>query len=471
MGRPTVPFVALSLFLARSWACPLHTGTSAVAAPTATPIRSDPVGFPVADSPVGNPVRNPVVANPAAEAVDPSASYTANPNIGPGGSNFKDSAHFRVYNAADTAADQSLAMLEAAHDCFVTTLGWRSSGLSFNDASDSGALTKTNVYSLGSLPGAAGVMQSDATTGMAFLEVQQDYVTTPGVVIHEFGHGLHYHQRTWVHQGRTGAWWETFANWFADTVQTSDLCAAAREAHGLDGASTTQVALTKIISDSYQVLVDGTPNTANYYEAWPFLTFLTNNPANIRGLGNDTLHQMMLQYEPDSNETPLHTLQRVAGTGTTVAKIVGSYWAHMAYVDIGHPGAREAFVAQRRQLNYDNVDGSGSSYTVKAGRKPMYMGANIIPLAASGGTVSVQVTAQAAYTATLAVSGNNGASRYVDVVDGAGSVELANGEEVSLVIANTPEELVLYDAFSLTSDVTTGLDYSFTLTGATVEAV
>lgn len=468
MGRPTVSFVTLSLFLARTWACPLHTSTSAAAAPSAAPIRSDPVGFPVADPPVASPVRSPVIANPVIDTVDAPATYTANPEIGPGGNNFKDSAHFRVYDAAEAKVDQALAMLETAHDCFITTLGWRSSGLSFNDASDTGGFTKTNIYSLAQLPGAAGVMQADAATGMAFLEVQNDYVTTPGVVIHEFGHGVHYHQRTWVNQGRTGAWWETFANWFADTVQTSDLCAASREAHGLDTPSTTEIVLTKIISDSFQVLVDGSADTGNYYEAWPFLTFLTNNPGNIEGLGNDTLHQMMLQYATDSNETPLHTLQRVVGNGTSVAKIVGSYWAHMAYVDIGHSAAHEAFVAQRGQLNYANVDGSGDSFTVKPARKPLYMGANIIPLKATGSSVSVKLTAQAAHTATLAVSAANGAVRYVDVVDGAGSVDVADGEEVSLVVANTPEELILYDAFKLTSDVTTGLDYSFTLTGATV---
>jgi hypothetical protein len=47
-------------------------------------------------------------------------------------------------------------------------------------------------------------------------------------------------------------------------------------------------------------------------------------------------------------------------------------------------------------------------------------------------------------------------------------VEVAAGDEVSLVVANTPAELVLYDAFSLSGEVTKGLDYSFTLSGATV---
>lgn len=399
------------------------------------------------------------------DAVAPPASYTANPDIGPGGDVFKDSAHFRVYGNDGTDADNALAMLEAAHECFIDTLGWRSSGLSYNPGGDDGPYYKTNVYSVSILEGAAGVMHSDAATGMAWLEVVQDYLAIPGVTIHEYGHGVHYHQRSWVDQSATGAWWETFANWFADTYKTSNLCAAAREAHG-QSTGDTEIELAKVIGDSFQVLVDGSVDSGNYYQAWPFLTYLTSNPDGFGGLGQDALHQMMLQYAENSNETPFHTLQRVAGNATA-SQVVGQYWAHMAYVDIGHPQAHEVFLSQRSGLNYDNVESSGDgTYTVKSGRGPQYMGANIIPLKASSGSVSVDITASSAYSATLAVMGSD-AVRYT-AVDESGSVEVADGEEVSLVVANTPSELIQYDPFDLSSEVTQPLDYSFTLSGGTV---
>lgn len=406
------------------------------------------------------------------EALPPPASFTANPNIGPGGSTFLDSAHFRVYGASGANAQRTLDMLEGAFDCFITTLGYRSSGLSFNPGSDDGPWTKTNIYSVAQLPGAAGVMHSDAATGMAWLEVQNAYINAPGVVVHEFGHGVHYHQRTWVDQGRTGAWWETFANWFADTYRTSDLCAASRQKYG-QPTDVSEIDVRKTIGDSFQVIVDGTAGSGNYYQAWPFFTFLTSNLDNFQGLGKDALHQLMVQYQANSNETPLHTLNRlVSGGGVTASKVVGRYWARMAYVDIGHPGAQDVFFSQRGSINYDNVQSSGSGrYTAIAARRPAYMGANIIPLSASGGTVSVQITASGAYTATLAVyNQGTGAVRYVDVV-GSGSVNVASGEEVSLVVANTPNSLILFDPFNLTSETRAGLDYSFTLSGATVSSV
>lgn len=401
---------------------------------------------------------------PPSSAAPPPDEYEANPNIGPGGDTFRDSGHFRVYGNDGTEAEQALAMLEAAHDCFIADLGWRSSGLSYNAPGDDGPYTKTNIYSVPVLEGAAGVMHSDFETGMAYLEVQQDYLTVSGVLVHEYGHGVHYHQRTWVDQGRTGAWWETFANWFADTYKTSDLCASAREAHG-QSVGQTEIDLVKTVGDSFQVLVDGSVGSGNYYQAWPFLTYLTSNPDELSGLGSDAVRQLMVQYEEGSNETPFHTLQRVAGE-TTVAEIVGKYWAHMAYVDIGHPQAHEAFLAQRGSLNYNNVESTGeNTYAPISARAPQYMGANIIPLETTGGTVNVEVEGSG-LTATLAVMGSD-SFRYVPVSP-SGSVEVAQGEEVTLVVANTPAELVLYDPFQLTSEVSTPLQYSFTLTGASV---
>lgn len=406
----------------------------------------------------------PLVARQSSEPDE----YTANNDIGPGGSDFLDSAHFRVYGNTGDEASEALGKLEAAFECFVNDLGFRSSGLSFNSDSDNGPWTKTNIYAVSQLANAAGVMHSDATTGMGYVEVQQDYLTAAGVTVHEWGHALHYHQKTWVDQGNTGAWWEMFANWVADTYGTSQNCAAAREKHN-EPVERTEIDLPKVIGDSFQVIVDGSPDSGNYYQSWPFLTYLTNNPDEYANLGEDTLHQMMVQYDAGSNETPLHTLQRVAGAGgnASVAAIVGRYWARMAYVDIGHPTAGEVFESVKSQINYENVRASAEGpYTVIEAREPQYMGANIIPLTTSGGTVEVEISADSAYSATLALL--SGSTVSYTVVDGSASVEVGAGDEVSLIVANTPEELIVYDAFDLSSEVTAGLRYSFTLNGADV---
>ncbi|GAW14217.1 hypothetical protein ANO14919_036160 [Xylariales sp. No.14919] len=401
-------------------------------------------------------------------AAAPPATFTANPSVGPGGSTYTDSAHFRIYGATGSQATSSLQMLEGAYDCFIGTLGWRSSGLSYNTDNDDGPFYKVNVYSVAELPGAAGVMHSDYATGLAWLEVQQNYIAIPGVVVHEWGHGITYTERYWVDQGRTGAWWETVANWIADTYKTSSLCASARSAHG-QSATATEINLQKVIGDSFQVLVDGSANSGNYYEAWPFLTYITANPDNFAGLGQTAVREMIRQYSKGSNETPLHSLDRIA-TANTAQQIVARYWARMAYADIGHATAKDVFLQQRSSINYANLDAqSTGTYKVKSARQPKYLGANIIPLKTSGSvTVTAQVTASKAFIATLAVRNtSSGATRYVDLANGSGSAAVSSSEEASLVVVNTPAALIQYDPFSLSSDVQSGLDYTVTLTGAT----
>lgn len=398
-------------------------------------------------------------------------SFKANPDVGPGGSSYKDSNHFRLYGSAEGGSDAVFSMMEAAYSCFVDDMGFTTSGLStLDDPDQSPTLYKENIYATDGLSGgAAGVLQSDPTLGLSWLEVLPQSAAEPSVLVHEYGHGLTYHSRTWVDQTATGAWWETIAQWFADTYITSSLCQKARSNHNQE-AGNSIIELNKVIGDSYQVIVDGSTDSGNYYQAWPFFTYLTTNPDNYTGLGQDTVRQLFKQYKEGSNETPLHTLARVS-TDASVAEIVGSYWAHMAYVDIDNKAAQEAFFTQRRDLNYDNVQSSGDgSYTVKAARQPQYMGANILPLTTSGaGTVEVTVTSSGTFTATLAVyHSESGAVRYVSLKNGKGSADLTANEEASLVVANTPEKVIQYDGFKLTDEVTKGLDYTVKITGATI---
>ena len=389
--------------------------------------------------------------------------------VGRGGDQFKDSPHFRIYGVSDAKADATIKQLEAAYSCFVQGLGWRSSGLSYNPGSDNGPYYKTNIYGLARLDGgAAGVMRSDAKSGMSYLDVLATQITVPSVTVHEYGHGLTYHERNWVDQTRTGAWWETVAQFVADTYMTSSLCEKARAKYQIPEGRTI-MELGKTIGNAHWVILDGTQRTANHYDAWPFLVYLTNNPDNYPGLGPSTVRDMFRKYARGSNETPLHTLQRVAA-GTKVQKIVGRYWARMAYVDIGHKQARQRFQTARSTINYKNLDAAGTgSYNVKADRRPKYFGSNIIPLRGTG-PISVQVTAATPFTATLVIKTKNGDVKYLELEAGSGKANLEAGEEASLVVVNTPDALILYDPFQITatSPVAQGLNYAVKITGATV---
>ncbi|HKU38836.1 MAG TPA: DUF6055 domain-containing protein [Polyangiales bacterium] len=441
------------------------------AAPNMNPAGTGVAGTAVAG--MGAAGMLPVAGTPAAGtgAVPPAvecktsaapAQFEPNPSVGGGGSPFTDSAHFRIVGVTGAAADGAIKALEGAYDCFVETLCWRSSGLSYNTDGDQGPYYKMNIYSVGSLGSAAGQMFSDARSGLSYLKVVTSYLADPKVSVHEYGHALTYHEKGWVDQTRTGAWWETVANFVADTFMTSPLCEEPRKKSGAPGGNTI-IDLNKVLGDSQQVIVDGSQGSGNYYQAWPFLTYLTNNPDNYPGLGRTALRDMFRNHKRN-NETPLHVLERVA-MPTKVQTIVGRYWARMAYLDIGHKQAQDLFFKNRSRINFANLDAMGQTYRVKANRQPKYLGANIIPLTGSG-AITVKVTSADPFTATLAIRAMSGAVRYVDLANGSGEATLAAGEEASLVVVNTPAMLYLYDPFSITGDVARGLNYDVQFTGA-----
>ncbi|KAK3329232.1 hypothetical protein B0H66DRAFT_468916 [Apodospora peruviana] len=406
---------------------------------------------------------------PAAVAAPPD-NFQANTAVGPGGSKYKDYPHFRVYNAQnDTVADNCVRPLEAAYQCFVVDLHWRSPGLSYNSESEAGPYYKLNIYRTDNLgANTAANTGLDTRAGLAFLNVGSPYMTDPGTVVHEFGHAMTYAAHWWIDQTRTGAWWETIANWVADTYLTDPVCESARKRTNVASGNTI-FQPKKVIGDSYLPIVDGSRGTGNYYEAWPFFTFLVHNLDNYTGLGIDIFPNIWTKYKRNSDETPLHVLERLVAPSTRIQTVVGRYWARMAHVDLAHPKMQAAFQSQRRNINYANLDTlSGGNYRVKSARAPRYMGANIIPLKVTGsGAVIVTVKASSGFTATLAIKAANGQVRYIDLPKGAGGATIASGEETTLVVANTPDQLLLFDPFKLSAEATKGLDYQVQLTGVT----
>ncbi len=433
---------------------------------------------------------------PTPAAPSPPADFTASPKVGPGGTRFRDYPHFRVYGAPnDSIADAAARMLESAYACFVDDLGWRSTGLSFNTDADTGPWYKVNVYRVDDIPGAAANTGTDQATGLSFLNVVTKYLTEPTITVHEFGHALTYAARVWINQTKTGAWWETVAQFVADTFVTSAVCARARAAYQQPGpgAATTMMDLKKVLGDAYQALVDATRSpargepSANYYQAWPFFVYVFYNPDGYAPLrGHAVFPGVWTRYRLNSDETPLHVLERiVAGDGgVSVQRLVGRYWARMAYVDIGHPTAQAAFLAQRKAISYAVLDAvrtpsaaGTSTYRVKPARQPRYMGANILPLRLVSGAAAVAVnvtaaastaTAPSAYTATLVVRPADGSAiRYVDLARGTARAAVAPGDDVSLVVANTPDRLLSYDPFNMPAEANRGLDYQVQIVGAT----
>jgi hypothetical protein len=395
--------------------------------------------------------------------------FELNTRIGGGGGSHKDSAHFALYAASNP--DPILNFMEAAHQCFIEDWCFRTPGLSYKD-DDGGPYSKTNIYSDAAMQ-AGGLTYWDESSGLSYIHILAAQIQDPKTTVHEYGHAITMSEHNWIDQKRTGYWWETVANWVAYSFLSSPHCESARKNFNIKELTTIidqMHTLQTVYGQSYAVIC----NDQNYYQAWPFLTYLTNNPDRYPGLGKLAVQDLMRKYKLNSNETPLHTLERLAAP-IKVQTILGRYWARMAYMDIDFPVGQKDFMSQRDSLNYSaNLDAAGdNTYKVKANRKPQYGGANITPLEVSGSDVSVTVMnlgngqQESNFTATLSIHGADGKVRYVDLPLGAGQATIASGEEASLVVVNTPDMLYQFDPQYIRSPENIGLNYQVQITGAT----
>ncbi len=397
----------------------------------------------------------------------PPSDFELNLEVGGGGADYVESDHFLVFGAEDPA--RVINFMEAAHQCFVEDWCWRSPGLSIRTGDDT--FYKFNIYAIANLS-AGGYMGYDGGAGLSYIQVLLGLEDVPSVTVHEFGHALTLTAEGWVDQSNTGFWWESVANFVADTFITHELCEPARSAAGLTVGNSI-IELDRTISNAHWAIC----MNQNYYQAWPFLTYLTNNPDGYSGLGKMILPDLF-EYHLRNNETPLHVLERLAAP-VSVQTILGRYWARMAYLDIEHPRAQSAFMDARARLEFTNLSSvSDGVYQVLPSRRPQYGGANIIPLTVtSGGEVSVTVTNRgngqddSNFTATLSIRASDGTVRYVDLPAGTGTASIAAGEEVSLVVVNTPDVLYMYNPQDIGTDETSepasvGLDYQVELVGA-----
>lgn len=429
--------------------------------------------------------QDPVVTPPAVGYTPVTTQYQ-HKGINPDNAAFRDSPHFRIYYGGEgrngpngelgAATDRQLTALldhlEAAYQMFVVDMGFRSAGQSIH--SHITGHYKLNVYVVGNIEGgAAGVMLYNAGAGLSYLEVRSDQINLPHVTVHEYGHCLTLAEYRWVDKAATGAWWETTAQWVADLYQGSPAHAQVATKYGQTPYSTIFDANVVIGQSQLSII-----HRNNLYQIWPFFTYLTNNPDNFPGLGRDAIRSLIRQHQ--GQETPLHTLARMTAP-ITVQQIMAQYHARLAYVDINHSLAQQRFMQVRNnasfhQQAYNNLERIGTNeYRVRASRRPMYGGSNIIPLGFTGEEelyFSVQNLGngltESALTATLAVRAANGSVRYVRLVDGVGFVELQLGDEATLIVVNTPTTLYQFNAFESTDDSPDrrGLDYQVQMIGA-----
>ncbi|ASR46391.1 dockerin [Paenibacillus kribbensis] len=276
----------------------------------------------------------------------------------------------------------------------------------------------------------------------------------PGLPVpHEFGHVVQFAQgsNSWRGNDYLGPWSEAVGNWFREEYTSSD---AYKQQSGTEGATDFSALYLRA---STLTAVNGRA----YYEAWPLLKYLEENPDGLPGYGSGFVAKLLQSGKPENpTESIYEVIQRI-NPQVKVQEMIGRFASRMATFDFSNQKLYKRNV--ENMLRYGElywqqyytmmlkVDGSENVYTIPSERAPQATGYNIIPLDAkipanaSSTTVRVKLDGLAkangaGWQAYLIVENKNGKSRYSRSFGNGESVqeEVFNGEKAYLSVAATP---------------------------------
>lgn len=318
--------------------------------------------------------------------------------------------------------------------------------------------------------------------GWAFMSAEDGYgieIISPNAMLddltiaHEFGHVVTMHQKAWVDQDITGAWWESLANWFREMYLASDYY-----------EGTVQTCWFEPYIRNMSLTL---PHGRNYYEVWPLLVYMCDNPDNLGTLGMDSVKRMISEALP--NEYPLDTITRLFGVDAQT--VIGNYAKRMATFDFGAKTAyQQEFQNKLRESPwYWNLfytvlkETAAGTLRVPQEEAPMQTGINIVPLNVTGDTISVNFKglsddSNAGWRACIVTVDASGNESYSELFGDGDTVTVSANGAVSayLTVTAMPDTLNAVNAFHKENqssykdgDERRRYPYEITLSGASVQ--
>lgn len=397
------------------------------------------------------------------------------------------SEHFQIiWGNGDTTGTMTydyvvgnLINLENIRTFYMERLGMKDIGISQN-SSISGTY-KTNIYvsntGLSAFEDDWAYMSTDAQQ-FAYLFVAPGAmrVDEPSWVLpHELAHAFTYHQGGTINY----AWYEAVANWFRDQYLGSEYYAYGGKVYG----PTSDFFAPYLLNSQYYV-----PHMLNWYDTWPILLYISENPDNINGLGMDCMHKI---FEYNGAEANMYDVIESC-SGVSIKTILAGLTRRLATMDFSR---QESYLNRLNNEvltvsgNYEKIystlgsrDSAGFQ-TVSDDRMPMQTGFNIIPLDVDLSKdyvnvdfVSTSKVSGADFRTSIVTATADNKTRYSNIVSGNGTASISlNGDETKayLVVCATPDTLKKYevDWNSSADDVDTRYTYKVKVTTGTNAAV
>ncbi len=364
--------------------------------------------------------------------------------------------HFQIFYDTDGAnshlvTDEFLAtceeVLENCWDLYIDKMGMEPTSTSVLPNGDHTTQYKTNVVLMGTgvdhyyLDATGwGAYGSVDTAGYPYFMCCIAAMSSPTTVAHEFGHAVHYAQgdNAWEDNIYLGPWFEAVANWFAEQYIYEYMSPVQTQLSSLYLRATH---LTKM-------------NGRGYYEAWPILQYLTEDPDNTGVYGETFVQKLLSKDMGSTNVLFWEVLEEVNGKELTVADTIGMYASHMATMDyenqeyynskITTEMNSKVFYWQQRYTPLEELDGE-NTYSVPIEKAPQAMGYNIIPLDFTPGEVKVEINsltdAEGAHWRARLVLERDGVTSYSELFSEGKemSIETLSGDKLYLTVAATPD--------------------------------
>ncbi|MDQ2087737.1 DUF6055 domain-containing protein [Herbivorax sp. ANBcel31] len=357
----------------------------------------------------------------------------------------------------DSFIEGNLRNLENMWELFIDDMGMVEPSQSIYSRNRDGQKYKTNLYIT-----RTGLSQHEE--GWAFMSGDRDgfgymildsaamRVDPPSwVVPHEFGHVLTMHLESWVNNDITGPWWESVANWFREQYLYSSYYEFDGREYGPD---------TDFFEPLYKNLNLFMAHGKTYYQSWPILQYVTENPENYSHYGEDFVKR--IQQEALRGEHPILTIDRLS-PDVCIKDTLGHYAKRMATQDFVQ---KEIYQRRYNQMISEDhnkqivltqlvaVSDKDDWWRVPIERAPQQTGMNIIPLeptdSGKGRELSVNFNGLVDEergsdwrACIVVVDDSTGSTRYSSLWnDGVNAITLSSSENtVYLVVIATPDIL------------------------------
>ena len=362
--------------------------------------------------------------------------------------NRRSSEHFQIIWGNDDSSDiinsdfieDNLTNLENMRKVYIDTLEMKDPGKSIKKKSGK---YKTNIYL--SDTGLKKIKNKDTYTGcdddgFAYIVVSPSLIRVDPpswVLAQEYAHAVILHQGGSLDNN----WSDAMANWFRNQYLGSDKYCYNDKVYGPASSFFKSIVLNSNLAF---------PQEKNAYDSWPFITYISENPDNLEGLGVELIHSIL---ENDDITNPFDAITK--NTKISLQDVIGNYSKRMITMDFARQKDYLTYLGELKSdsanndIIFTNLDLPKNSWvSIPDDKAPQQGGYNVIPIKNYSENSSITIDFKGIknndnddWRATIVAFNKDKSTTYSSTWnDGENTLKLSGNEvAVYLIVAATPK--------------------------------